>query len=219
MPVLGLDREAVEMGHLPLWAEPLLQLLQLQRDVLHRRVDLAGQEVACAEGGQHLRQLAAPRDELEHEQERDHARVRLRKVAEVVMRRHLAGEDRAFVSHPLLDERMADAIDQRYAAGALDRLRHRPRRAHVVDHLAARLLLEHVLGEQRGREVAGHELALIVHEEAPVGVPVIRDPEVAATLAHLPDDELAVLGQQRVRLVVRERPVGLEEAAHRLHLR
>ena len=98
------------------------------------------------------------------------------------------------------------------AAGALDRLRHGPARAHVVDHLRAGLLLEHGLGEQRRREVAGDELAGVVDEEAAVGVAVEGDAEVGALLERLADDELAVLGQQRVRLVVREAPVRLEVA-------
>ncbi len=220
VPVVGLDREPVEMRHLPRRAEPLLQLLQLQRDVRDRRVDLAREEVVLAKRREELRQLLpARRDQLEHQQERDHARVGLREVAEVVVRRHLAGEDRVLVAHPLLDERMADAVDQRDAARALDRLGHRPGGAHVVDHLAAGLLLENRLGEQRGREVAGDELARVVDEEAAVGVAVVGDAEVGALLAHLLDDELAVLGQQRIRLVVRERTVGLEVAAHDLDLR
>ena len=95
-----------------------------------------------------------------------------------------------------------------------DRLRHRPRRTHVVDHLAAALAAEDRLREQRRHEVARHELAAVVDEEAAVGVAVVGDAEVRALLARLPDDELAVLRQQRVRLVVRERPVRLEVAAH-----
>ena len=127
--------------------------------------------------------LAARRDELEHQQERDHAGVGLREVAEVVVRRHLAAEDRALVAHPLLDERVPDAVHQRLAARRADRLGHRPRRAHVVDHLAARLLREDRLGEQRGREVARHELARVVDEEAAVGVAVVGHAEVGALLA------------------------------------
>ena len=38
-------------------------------------------------------------------------------------------------------------------------------------------------------------------------------PRSAFLLEHLADHELAVLGQQRIRLVVREAPVGLEEVA------
>ena len=72
-------------------------------------------------------------------------------------------------------------------------------------------LLEHRAREQRGHEVARHEVARVVDEEAAVGVAVEGDAEVGALLEHLADHELAVLGQQRVRLVVREAPVELEE--------
>ena len=75
----------------------------------------------------------------------------------------------------------------------------------------ARMLLQHELREQRGHEVARHEVARVVDEEAAVGVAVEGDPELGLLLQHLADHELAVLGQQRVRLVVREAPVELEE--------
>src|SRR5262249_28960267 len=64
-------------------------------------------------------------------------------------------------------------------------------------------------------EVARYELAGVVDEKAAIGVAVERDAEVGALLERLGDDELAVLGKERIRLVVRKRPVGLEEAAHR----
>ena len=99
------------------------------------------------------------------------------------------------------------------AARALDRLGHRPAGADVVDDLRAGLLLEDRLGEEGRHEVAGHELARVVDEEAAVGVAVEGDPEVGVLLERLRDDELAVLGQQRVRLVVREGAVRLEVAA------
>ncbi len=55
----------------------------------------------------------------------------------------------------------------------------------------------------------------VVDEEAAVGVPVPRDPEVGAGREHLVDRELPVLGQQRVGLVVGEvavrGPVGLDQ--------
>ena len=76
-------------------------------------------------------------------------------------------------------------LSERHAAGALDRLGNRPARAHVVDDLAAGLLLENRLGEQRRDEVAGHELAGVVDEEAAVGVAVVRDAEVGALLERL----------------------------------
>ena len=79
-----------------------------------------------------------------------------------------------------------DAVDERDAAGALDGLRHRPAGAHVVDDLAAGLLREHRLGEERRGEVARDELARVVHEETAVGVPVERDAEVRVLLERLP---------------------------------
>jgi hypothetical protein len=111
---------------------------------------------------------------------------------------------------------MADAVAQRHAARRLDRLRHRPRGAHVVDHLASRLAREDRLREQRGREVARDEVADVVDEEAAVRVAVERDAEIRALFRRLADDELAVLRQERVGFVIRERPVGLEVAANDL---
>src|SRR5207249_1072331 len=104
--------------------------------------------------------------------------------------------------------------DQRYAPGALDRLRHGPARAEVVDDLRAGLFLEQRRGQKGGDEIAGYELARVVDEEAAVGVAVERSAEVGVLLQRLRHDELAVLGQQRVRLVVRKRSVGLEEATN-----
>ena len=127
------------------------------------------------------------------------------------MARDLAREGGVLLAHALLDERVPDAVDERSPAGPLDRLGHGPARPHVVDDLRARALLEHRLGEERGHEVARDELAGVVDEEAAVGVAVEGRAEIGSVLAHLADHELAVLGQERVRLVVRERAVGLEE--------
>ena len=68
-------------------------------------------------------------------------------------------------------------------------------------------------GEERRGEVAGDELAGVVDEEAAVGVAVEGDPEIGPLLERLAHDELAVLGQQRVGLVVRKGSVRLEVAA------
>src|SRR5438874_6857354 len=100
---------------------PLLELLQLERNVRDGRVDLAGEEVALPKGGEELRQLSAAfREELEHEEERHDTRVGLREVSEVVVRRNLAREDSAFLPHPVLDEGMSHPVDERHAACLLD---------------------------------------------------------------------------------------------------
>ena len=93
--------------------------------------------------------MPARETQLEHEQERHDAAVGLEEVAEVVVARDLAREDRVLGAHAVLDERMADAIDERHAACALDGLRHRPAGAHVVDDLAAGLLRQRSTSAKR----------------------------------------------------------------------
>src|SRR5450432_2917419 len=73
---------------------------------------------------------------------------------------------------------MPDTVHERHAASLEDYLRDCPGSPHVVDHLAARLLREDRLREEGRDEIAGHELAGIVDEEAAVGVTVVRDAEV-----------------------------------------
>ena len=66
------------------------------------------------------------------------------------------------------------------------------------------------LGEQRRDEVAGHELAVLVDEEAAVGVAVPGDAEVGLLGHTALADLAAVLLEQRVGLVVGEGAVDLE---------
>ena len=96
---------------------------------------------------------------------------------------------------------------------------HGPARADVVDDLLARRPREHGLGEKRSGEVTRDELARVVDEEAAVGVAVVCDSEVGVLLHDLRHDELAILREERVRLVVREGSVGFEVAAHDVELR
>ncbi len=103
---------------------------------------------------------------------------------------------------------MPDAVDVGGATRSRHRVGNRPARPHVVEDVGARGLLQHELGQQRREEVAVDELALVVDEEAAVGVPVPGDADVGALGPDAVDDEGAVLGQQRVRLVVGEVAVG-----------
>ena len=134
------------------------------------------------------------------------------------MARDLAPEGRVLLAHAVLDVCVPDAVHERDAAGALDRLRHRPARAHVVDDLRARLLLEDDSANSAVTKSPGTNSPRVVDEEAAVGVAVEGHAEVGLLLERLAHDELAVLGQERVRLVVREGAVGLEVAAHDLDL-
>ncbi len=135
------------------------------------------------------------------------------------MSRDLASEHGALRAHALLDERVPHTVHERDSSGTLDRLRDGPARAHVVDHLLAGSFREHGFRHERCREVTRDEFACVVDEEAAIRVPVIRDSEVRGFLRHLPNDELAVLREERIRLVVREAPVRLEVTPDDVELR
>ena len=57
--------------------------------------------------------LPRQREQLEHEQRRDRARVGAVEVAEVVVAGDLAAEQRALLAHARLEEGVADAVDVR----------------------------------------------------------------------------------------------------------
>jgi hypothetical protein len=87
VPVVRIDRESIEVRDLPFGAVALLDLLEFQRHVDDRRVDLARQEVRRAQRSEDFRDfLTALRDDLKHQQERDDARVGFCEVPEVVVR-------------------------------------------------------------------------------------------------------------------------------------
>ena len=93
---------------------------------------------------------------------------------------------------------------------ARDHVGHGAAGAQVVEDLRAGVLEQQRLGEQRGDEVAGHELAVLVDEEAAVGVAVPGDAQVGLLGHHALADLAAVLLEQRVGRVVGERAVDLE---------
>src|SRR3954453_15368827 len=143
VPVLVIDRDAVELRHLAVRVA-LLELAHLPLGIRHLGVDLAGDEVLRAEGGEQLAHaLALLRQELEDQQRRDRAGVGAVEVAEVVVARHLAAERRALLAHGHLEEGVPAAIDQRGAASVRGQVAHRTRGAPVVEDLRARLFLEH----------------------------------------------------------------------------
>ena len=121
----------------------------------------------------------------------------------------LAAERAALRAHARLEERVPDAVDERVAARCRDRVGDRARGAHVVEDVGAGVRLQHGSREQRAEEVAVDEATVAVDEEAAVRVAVPRDAEIGASIEHLLDHRAAVLGQQRVGLVVRELAVGL----------
>ena len=203
-------RDAVEVAELAV-GEALLDAGQRRRHVLDHRVDLAADEVL---GAQRLQQLGHRRlllrEQLEDEQRRDEAGVGVVVVGEVVVAGHLAAEQPALAAHALLEEGVPDAVEQGHAAVRRDHVGHGAAGAQVVEDLRAGVLDQESLGEQRGDEVAGHELAVLVDEEAAVGVAVPGDAEVGLLGHDALADLAAVLLEQRVGLVVGERAVHLE---------
>ena len=123
---------------------------------------------------------------------------------------HFAAEEPALAAHALLEEGVPDAVEQGHAAVRRDHVRHGAAGAQVVEDLRAGVLEQQRLGEQRGDEVAGHELAGLVDEEAAVGVAVPGDAQVGLLGDDARADLAAVLLEQRVGLVVGERAVDLE---------
>src|SRR3954447_12494117 len=166
VPVGVVDRDAVDVGDLSVGVA-LLELAHLRLAVGDLGVDLAGDEVLRAIGGEQLAHLHLLHGQLlEHEQGRDGAAVGVVEVVEVVVARDLAAEDRALVAHAGLEEGVADAVDERLAPRAGDRVGHRPAGAGVVEDRRARRLLEEMLGEDRREEVAVDEAPGVVDEEA-----------------------------------------------------
>ena len=128
----------------------------------------------------------------------------------------LAPESRLLVPHPLLDEGMADAVHEGGSARRLHAVAHGARGAHVVDDAGPGLVAHDGLAEQRGHEVAGHELPGVVDEEAAVRVAVPGDAEVGLLRDDPLHDLAAVRLLERIGRMVGEGPVQLEVHLHEL---
>ena len=133
---LGVGVALRELVHLPLLVLDLEVDLRALGVALERRDQL----------GERLPLLAHQVQHLDHRQQRA---VGVGVVAEVVVARELAAEDRLALAHRRLDERVPHPLAHRDAALLLDVLGHRPRRAQVVDHRLARLALQQLAADQR----------------------------------------------------------------------
>src|SRR6478752_3523306 len=210
------DGEPVELvgaGAAPLGPGPYL--LDDGGLVGHRRVDLAGCDVAlvlATEVGQRAVLLAEGGEDVHGG---EHAGVGVPEVAEVVVSRVLAAEDGSGAGHLGLDERVADAGAHRRRVVLDDDLAHRGARDDVVDdgHLGVAALAgaEDLADRDEPGDGAGRDgLAVGVDDEAAVGVTVEGEADVGTVLTHggLEVDEVG--GVEGVGLVVREGAVELE---------
>src|SRR6185369_8743879 len=113
-----------------------------------------------------------------------HAAVGVGKLAEIMMRAHLAAIDRVDLAHLLLDERMARLALHRLAARCLDDVERVPSEPRVVHDPIAGVLLQKTLREQPDDVVALDEVAACIKEEAAVVVAVPRETQIGALRAH-----------------------------------
>ena len=144
VPVRIVDGDPVEPGDLGVGVA-LGQGVHLGVLVGDLGVDLAGDEVALVKGADELGQRpAGDREQLEHEQRRDRARVGAPELAEVVVARDLAAERRLALAHRDLEEGVTDPVQIRGAAAVAHRVGHRAAGAHVVEDRRPLVLVEHL---------------------------------------------------------------------------
>ena len=192
-------------------AERLQYGIHARRRVGDGEVDLAGGLVALVVG-HHFRQRPVLFAERGQDVQRgQHPGVGAPEVAEVVVRRVLATENRPGLGHQPLDVGVADAGAHRRAAPLDDQFRHRPRGDQVVDHRAPISLSSSRAATSAVTADGRDGCALFVDDETPVGVAVEGQSDVGAGLddVGLQVDEVGRV--QRVGLVVGEGAVEFEE--------
>ena len=182
--------------------------------VRHLAVDLAGGHVPAVTSQDRRTGGVLLAERGQHVQRREHPRVGEPEVAEVEVARVLAAEHGAGLGHPRLDERVPDPGAHRGPAVLGDDLGDRGGGDQVVDDRRAGLTGQFPDGDQRGEHRGRDEVPALVHHEAAVRVPVEGQPDVGPGVDHRALQVAQVRGLDRVRLVIRERPVQLEVERH-----
>src|SRR5687768_10429768 len=93
-------------------------------------------------------------------------------VPEIEMAGVLAAEDRAGIRHTGLDERVADAVTDRFAAALPDDLGNDTRARERVDHRVARMIFQDRARNHRGGGRPGDRVPRLIDEEHAVRVAV-----------------------------------------------
>src|ERR671912_1719486 len=114
------------------------------------------------------------------------------------------------LSHLRLDDGVARLGPYGLPALALDELGEGFRADRAVEYGRPRLLLQHVLRYEGGGQVARDGRALLIDNEAPVGVAVEGYPEVSTLCDHALLELSDVLGFDGIRWMVGEGAVELE---------
>src|SRR5215210_1360431 len=203
-PVAKVDRETVEVVylHVLVLREVVLDLFECRFLILDLGVDLTRAHVRV-DGGEEIGDgtlLAA--DELSDREHSDDARVGEVVVPEVEVGRVLPSEGGVVLAHLRLDDGVAGLGSYGLPTLALDELGERFRADRAVQYCRAGLLLQDVLGDEGGCEVARDGRALFVDDEAAVGVAVEGDPEISALCDHTLLKLFDVLWLDGVRWVV-----------------
>ena len=152
--------------------EMVFDLLQGRFLVFYFGVDLTRADVGVDGGEEPGDGLFLAADELGYGQHGDDARVGEVVVPEVEVGRVLPAEGRVVLSHLRLDDGVARLGPYGLPALALDEFGERFRADRAVEYGRPRLLLQHVLRYEGGGQVARDGRALLVDDEAPVGVAV-----------------------------------------------
>ena len=139
-----------------------------------------------------------------------HAGIRIKKISEVVVRGVLAAERGVVLGHLSLDEGVAHAGAHRGAAELGYELRHGLRRDEVVDDRGAGVGGEVLLGDHGADRRGRDGLALLVDDEAAVGVSVKGDAQIRALVHGELLQVHEVFRVQRVGFVVGEVSVEFE---------
>ena len=218
MPLRVLDRQAIQLVLVTV-AVPRRNLIQLLGHERHARqlgIDFARNEVPAGERLQQVAQrLPLLRHQLENQDGGDEAVVGEEVVAEVVVSRDLAAEDGVGFAHPALEKRVADAVHHRRAAVSADGVLDRVAGAEIVDDAGPGIFQQKGFRQQRGDEVAGHEIAGPVDEEAAVRVAVPGDAHIRLLGDDAVHDVAAVLRDERIGFVVRKAAVDVEAQPRR----
>src|SRR5215211_1279184 len=122
----------------------------------------------------------------------------------------LPAEGRVVLSHLRLDDGVAGPGPYGLPALALDELGEGLRADRAVQYGRARLLLQHVLRYEGGRQVTRDGRTFLVDNEAAVGVAIEGYPEISTLCDHALLEFPDVLGFDRVRWMVGEGAVELE---------
>src|SRR5206468_7013024 len=107
--------------------------------------------------------------ELENEESGNEPVVGVEVVAEIVVPGHFAAEVRVRFTHAALEEGVSDAVHHRGAVVSSDDVLYRVAGAEIINDPRTGMLQQEGLREKGGDEIARHELAGAVDEEAAVG--------------------------------------------------